>query len=114
MNNQSTQDTTNNAKHTPLPWKIYPDFDLKLLTIGHHQYHANLVETVLELPWENLSNARLIVQAVNSHHELIEALERATNWLEHFIKYDHLSEFGPTAFAVSEARKALSKAKGGE
>lgn len=75
---------TDKATHTPLPWErqtLETEYDPGVYIVGSNL--GGLVGAALPWPTEIESgdysrveaNAALIVQAVNSHHRLVEALE---------------------------------------
>lgn len=77
---------TDKATHTPLPWErqtLETEYDPGVYIVGSNL--GGLVGAALPWPTEIESgdysrveaNAALIVQAVNSHHDLIEALREA-------------------------------------
>lgn len=62
---------TDKPTHTPLPWKVADGAD-QYICNGDHW----IASTMGIRGEEGAANAAFIVQAVNSHHRLIEALER--------------------------------------
>ena len=70
-------------KHTPLPWRVeevkYMNKERAELEIRannpHPEYNDYVIGCLYSQSKETKHNAQLITRAVNSHHELIEALE---------------------------------------
>lgn len=64
------------VKHTPLPWKLDTGFEIlgrdAAMVASTFQEDA----LIFRIEDECQANARLIVQAVNSHGDLVEALRR--------------------------------------
>jgi hypothetical protein len=95
------------SRATPRPWKsggcvVYGNDDGK----GNGDWVADLAMTCRE-PDEIEANTDLIVQAVNSHDDLLEAL---IDLLEAARPHYHASATLPTAGAAAEA--AIAKATG--
>ena len=107
------------AKRTPGPWKVFYTPDGKqLLGVGR----ADTAEGITDYRgglWgdadEAKANARFIVQACNSHDDLVAALEHAVVAIEMVIRNRPQIEQAPTNIALDviaeEARAALAKAK---
>ena len=89
-----------NTEHTPIPWAIGEDGD-----VFNAEQSACIAKVcgAADGIAEAEANAALIVQAVNSHNELVAALETAVN----IAPNDMLA----TVWG-NEARAALAKAKG--
>ncbi len=100
-------------KHTPTPWvaetyggkmiAVFPDEKDKSKYPVHSLFHIDHADNERE---RNEANAALIVRAVNSHEELIEALERVMNTdpvTDNYKKGDDS--------VYDDAMKALSNAK---
>jgi hypothetical protein len=99
------------TRHTPGPWKF---FDSGL--IQSVEPCANLAETDIDT-WipksERLANAAFIVKAVNSHDQLVAALEAL---IAETIRCDKPGIYGVSqeADVVKNAQAALARVKDGE
>jgi hypothetical protein len=71
-------------KHTPTPWRVFTSKDGRYLGVGEETGDGILANGYGM--WrdgdEAIANAALIVRAVNSHAELVAALESAVDLLE--------------------------------
>lgn len=93
------------TEHTPLPWRLgYSPLNVEWASdrIVCSMAGASAARET-DFIAEQHANAALIVRAVNSHHELVEALEGMMR------AYD---EFNFDTFDPNAARAALAKAKG--
>jgi hypothetical protein len=95
----------NSIKHTPLPWRIERNeldnrFEIRS-TSGRFGRFVGWFADGIKTEQEDKSNAAFIVQAVNSHYALVEALRG--------LLYANAVEGGPKQ-ALSNARKALAAA----
>lgn len=104
--------------HTPTPW-----YSAKFETNNPEEeriyiQHKNLVVAEVvhaDMEWEEYEdNAELIVQAVNSHQAMKEALERIANSIVFVMDAKPLKKFAPAFQAIiDETEKALLLANGG-
>ena len=100
-------------KATPLPWTVdlkehgAPIIRAKTCWLGRSREVAKVLYTYGSEDPEVRENARLIVQAVNSHAALIEALQAVVSALDGRVhSHDAL-------LALAGAREALRLAQGG-
>ena len=111
---------TETEKRTPGPWFVV---DNPRTGIEHHRYeiHSRDDGAVCFLAYSfsdgkiEEANARFIVQACNSHDDLVAALEHAVSAIEMVIRNRPQTEQAPTNIALDvieeQARAALAKAK---
>lgn len=103
------------TKHTPLPWHVAPSAGKSLIEDQHCNevasvatYGAGFGPQGWPFPWHHAeANAALIVRAVNSHAELVAALETTTRLLA-LLNAPGTND--PIEAAVFKARAALSRA----
>lgn len=95
----------NKPKHSELPWRLEPisPGDKELIIIKP-RVSIDFDDVDHE---EQYENARFIIQAVNSHYELVEALKRALQAIE-----SARNGATPAITEVKNINKALSKARG--
>ncbi len=86
------------AEHTKTPWEI--DQVSSLLTVIR-DWQGNKLAVMNDLDSKELANAHFIVQAVNSHDKLVEALEQIAS-----------CEQRASGDVVSIARQALKDTEG--
>lgn len=67
--------TKTKQTHTPGPWTLHPRIMPDPPVVYHDGSIVATVDTSAPEPGEREANARLIVRAVNSHEELLEALK---------------------------------------
>lgn len=101
--------TPSQAQHTPTPWQVIPrettpeccDFTLTV-----YDLHSIVSDS---FPAESVSkpDAEFIVRAVNSHADLLAALERAAQDLEGSAWKSHAN-----AETLEIVRQAIARAKG--
>lgn len=96
------------SKPTPTPWMIDPaNPEMVMYSDGYicDCDAPSYRQTLLQVEWE--ANAAFIVQAVNAHQDLVEALEQV------LIDWDDGSgAFTLTQATINKAQAALKKAKG--
>ena len=113
--------------HTPTPWKIIPLHESEvgsphLLEIGVKDYNGRVLASVDSGTDEDNANAAYIVQAVNSHEDMVEALE---DLIRHNEALNEAFYGQGTATAMRaamsgqkallmKARAAIAKGKGGQ
>lgn len=111
-----------NTQHAPVPWKVLPCASPALAE--KHLFHANRHIATANAEWGlsndmdswelesgsiicdmrdgTPANAELIVRAVNSHEELVEALEIARAYVEsYFESPEHKEQNGDLVFINS-------------
>lgn len=75
----------NEMAHTPTPWRVFTTPDgRKLVGIGAQDGGGILDAGFGVWSWmdaEGVANAELVVRAVNSHQDLLNALKAATGYL---------------------------------
>lgn len=109
----SEHDTTKPVAHTPTPWRILD----RNIPFHAHEIVCDVPPRVgiARLPWANeidTANAELIVRAVNSHADLVEACKSAE------VVLSSLECTGDkplsTGQVLDQLRAALALAKGGD
>ena len=101
--------------HTQLPWKIDQRADTHIVGANDRHvatsggYASNLPADRETYTDENAANAAFIVQAVNAHQALVEALEGLREACEDVYKAGHIP-----ALPFVQAGNALKKARGEE
>ena len=81
MNKPKSKASEKQAQHSPIPWKVFADG--KTIAI----FRGDSVKEIIgwtgfdssDFPEQNLANAQLIVQAVNSHEVAREMMEFIAN-----------------------------------
>ena len=102
------------SNHTPTPWALAPSEAEVWTMVGDDGYPPDLSMCVMapgESAQEIVANARLIVTAVNNHHELVEALRGLLS-----CDVDHRTEVKPgtACKCVMAAETILERVGGGE
>lgn len=103
--------TTAKVTHSPLPWRIDDDGGD---THVRDADGASMACDMCYYPWTfKASDTKFLVRAVNSHADMLEALEAALAVIEGGL--DMMDKEPPRiAKVVAEARAAIAKAKGAE
>lgn len=90
------------GQHTPLPWIYWqPGFYGEAYSIGPRG-NCPILKTLGDNERVNEANAELVIRAVNSHQELLEALKAVS-------RLDYLQEHNALARQV---KSAIAKAEG--
>lgn len=99
------------SRHTPLPWAVdgLDEFAVTADCDGLMVFETEFEDRSEE---ENAANAAFIVQAVNSHHELLEALEGFNNFAWTAVEADCEESRTYLNQLVANARAAIAKARG--
>jgi len=96
-------------KHTSAPWKVYYAKNNGNLILGLGEEDGCAITTHQGAFWrddeEAKANAEFIVKCVNSHDELLEALESAVR----ILKQNHIVCFD--GITLRQAENVISKAK---
>jgi len=87
-------------KHSPLPWKISEE--------PTDSTDFAIVDKDNKWVWFDRPNAEFIIRACNMHYELMEALEKAKEYIEKDIKPFDQTEAEDLCIDISEV---LGKAK---
>lgn len=97
--------------HTPLPWSIYADDKAVIRT----NQNANSFRDEPDNEWidcNTAEDAAFVLRAVNSHYELLEALELIEPHLDAIICHaSTMSEYEPNRIA-KKVSDAIAKARG--
>lgn len=102
--------TATKTAHTPTPWDIETKGSKHFIDGADGLTVAYIDRAGVRPTKEIEANAALIVRAVNSHAELVAALELALKGLELACE-KNLPEFIGFALAADKARVALAKAQ---
>lgn len=110
---------TQAAKHTPGPWKVFTSPDgLKLVGIGSTEGEGICDAGFGVWRWndaEGVANAELIVRAVNSHADMLAALDIAADHIKDLDGGDPTTETGWKSDELLgvwlKARAAIAKAE---
>jgi len=109
---------TDKATHTPLPWMLATNDPTLIVTEaldadGNCAVVADVLTAIGPATLANFSDAAFIVHAVNSHHDLIEALRAAKTFIERIEQTPanvwHVATDDPEA-TCSEAYQAVCDA----
>lgn len=111
------------TEHSPLPWKAPSSMSYREPSNFIFDANGKLVALTKAAGSAIEADARLIVQAVNSHKELVEALEECVHELEGEIEGNYPAEtrkqypsqqrrYDRDMSTVLRARAALAKLKG--
>lgn len=102
--------------HTPTPWELRPDANHSVSPAGYQVIAivdgGRIVEIADTGRFGNSlaqSNAEFIVHTVNSHEDLINALERAKRCINGLLARTPVRDVSET---LGEIESALSKARG--
>lgn len=108
------------AEHTPTPWAVGTG-SLGCRTHDHHGYvicpagEERADELCVAFGIDKLDDAQFIVRAVNSHAQLLEALEEVLAWAEKFQpQRDSPIADAERRIIFDPARAAIEAAKGGD
>jgi hypothetical protein len=99
--------------HTPIPWVVDGDGAALWVETGDHRIIARVIEYDLAAAG---ANAEFIARAVNSHAQLLEALEAAVEWRDKVFANPQGEEawealVGEDGCLDNEARAAIEAAK---
>lgn len=106
----------NESKHTPLPWRILDNHPKRSCLYIQAEQSELMIDQVATLYGPDSTdgmteaNAALIVRAVNSHADLVAALEAIVAEIDGPDRPYSTDSYLPTQF-VDQARAALAKAK---
>jgi hypothetical protein len=111
------------TQHTPGPWRIEPPepthFHYRIFGRRNPERGGENAHFVAHVSGD--ADAAFIVRAVNSHHDLLAALEAATAWLEDLVCEKAINgdsaaqaiwEDGVFTADLDAARAAIAAAKG--
>ena len=101
------------TKHTPEPWSIMRDpEDGVWITTEHHGDICYMNEYMDKgRPEEGKANVEFIVQACNSHDELLEACKLAQKYVAKMVA-DDIQTAMPPQIALDRIEQAIVKAEG--